>query len=178
MKQTCFLFLLFYAKAIIAQENQDVYVATKNRSLYSGSSQQAETNVKGYVNYVNSRAARHLFKNFGDAPIVHWVIDDESTAYFTRGGEFIKVRYDKDGGYISTRKIYAGNKLDRYVAYLAKKDLDKDFSIYGVTEMSTDNGKIYEVILQNKIYWSVARIAEDNMGYLARVGENEVFLKM
>ena len=179
MKKICFLFLLFYVKTALAQENQDVYVSVNNRPLYNHSSEQARGNVKGYVNYVNSKAARHLFKNFGEVASVQWVIDEqESTAYFTRAGEYTKVRYNKDGGYISTRKTYGGNKLDRYVAFLAKKDLDKDFSIYGVTEMSTDDGKVYEVVLQNKIYWSVVRIAEDNLGYLARVGENEVFLKV
>jgi len=106
------------------------------------------------------------------------VLDEESTAYFTRNGEFTKVRYDKDGRYISTRKIYAGNKLDKYIVFLAKKDLDKDFSIYGVTELATDAGKIYEIILQNKICWSVVRIAEDNEGYLARLGEADIFLKI
>jgi hypothetical protein len=162
----------------MAQENQDVFVAANNGPVYNRSSQQPQ-GVKGYVNYVNSKAARHLFKNFGDANSVQWVLDErESTAYFTRAGEFIKVRYDKDGRHISTRKTYAGNKLDRYVAFLAKKGLDKDFSIYGVTEMETDAGKIYEVVLHNKIYWSVVRIAEDSEGYLGRLGEAEIFLKV
>ena len=179
MKKTCILFLLFWVETAMAQENQQVYVAVNNRALYSASSEQSQGNVKGYVNYVNSKAARHLFKNFGDANSVQWVIDEqESTAYFTRAGEFIKVRYDKDGRHISTRKTYAANKLDRYVAFLAKKGLERDFSIYGVTEMSTDAGKIYEVILQNKYYWGVVRIAEDNQGYLERLAEAEVFLKV
>jgi hypothetical protein len=178
MKKICFLFLLFYIETAIAQENQDVYVAAKDRSVFSRSAGQAQDNVKGYVNYVNSKAARHLFKNFGDTH-VQWVIDEqESTAYFTRAGEFIKVRYDKDGHYISTRKNYGANKLDRYVAFLAKKDLDTDFSIYGVTEMSTDAGKVYEVILQNKFYWGVVRIAEDNQGDLEKLADADVFLKV
>ena len=104
--------------------------------------------------------------------------EQESTAYFTRGQEYIKVRYDKNGRHISTRKTYAGNKLDRYVAFVAKTNLDKDFVIYGVTEMQTDDGKVYEIILQNKFYWSVVKIAEDREGYLERVGEDEIFLKV
>jgi LPS O-antigen subunit length determinant protein (WzzB/FepE family) len=170
--------LLFCLETAMAQENQDVYVAAKNRSPYNQISQ-SQGNVKGYVNYVNSKVARHLFKNFGDPNNVQWVIDDqESTAYFSRAGEQIKVRYNKDGGFISTKKTYAGNKLDRYIALLAKKDLDRDFTIYWVTEIATDAGKIYEVILQNRIYWSVVRIAEDKQGYREKVGENETFLKI
>ena len=177
MKKTLFLSLLFCGEATMAQENQDVYVATNNRALYNH--EQSKDNAKGYVNSVNLKAARHLFKNFGDANRVQWVIDEqESTAYFTRAGEFIKVRYDKDGRYISTRKTYAGKKLDPYIACLAKKDLDRDFSIYGVTEMATDVGKVYEIILQNKIYWGVIRIAEDDQGYVERVGETQIFLKV
>jgi hypothetical protein len=178
MKRICFLVLLFCVKAGMAQENQDVYVTANNRAHYNHFSQDRD-NVKGFVNYVNAKAVRHLFKNFGDANSVQWVIDEqESTAYFTRAGEYIKVRYDKDGHYISTRKTHAANKLDRYVACLAKKYLDRDFSIYGVTEMSTEAGKVYEIILQNKYYWSVVRIAEDNQGYVEKVGEPQVFLKV
>jgi len=178
MKRICFIVVLFSVQAALAQESQDVYVMANNRRHYNHLPQDRD-NVKGYVNYVNSKAVRHLFKNFGDANNVQWVIDEqESTAYFTHAGEYIKVRYDKDGRYISTRKTYAANKLDRYIACLAKKYLDRDFSIYGVTEMSTEAGKVYEIILQNKYYWSVVRIAEDNQGCVERVGEPEVFLRV
>jgi hypothetical protein len=164
-------------EATMAQENQDVYVTANNRPLYNH--EPSKDNVKGYFNYVNSKAARHLFKNFGNANSVQWVIDErESTAYFSRAGEYIKVRYDKDGRHISTKKTYAANKLDPYVAFLAKKDLDRDFSIYGVTEISTDVGKVYEIILQNKYYWGVVRVTEDSQGYLEKLAEAEVFLKI
>jgi hypothetical protein len=179
MKKIIFLLFLFSGKHALAQDNQDVYVTADNRPLHNHFSEQAQGNVKGYVNYVNSKAARHLFKNFTDANSVQWVIDEhENTAYFTRDGEFIKVRYDMNGRHISTRKTYAANKLDRYVAFLAKMDLDKDFSIYGVTEVATDTGKVYEIILQNKYYWGVVKIAEDNMGNLETLAEAEVFLKV
>jgi len=178
MKKTFFLFLLLCAEATMAQEGQDVYVMAKNR-LYNRSLDQAQVNEKGYINYVNSKAARDLFKNFRDATSVKWVIDEqESTAYFTRDGEYIKVRYDRNGNCISTRKTYAGNKLDRYIALVAKEDLDRDFSIYGVTELATEAGTVYEIILQNKFYWGVIKIAEDNQGDLGRVGETEIFLKV
>src|SRR5204863_7569669 len=111
MKKICFLFLLFCIETAIAQENRDVYVTANNLPVYNRSLEQGQGSVKGYVNYVNSKAARHLFKNFGDANSVQWAIDEqESTAYFTRAGEFIKVRYDNDGRHISTSKTYAANK--------------------------------------------------------------------
>lgn len=179
MKQLVFLLLLFSANEAIAQENQNVYLATNSRPRNSFSWQPgSEANMKGYINNVNSRAARHLLKNFGDANIIRWEIDEhETTAYFTHGDEQVKVRYDKDGHHISTRKTYAGDKLDRYVAFMAKKDLEKDFLISGVTELRTEDGTIYEIILQNKSYWCVVRIAESREGLLEKLSENEVFLK-
>lgn len=179
MNRFLFLLLIFSVTGAFAQENQNVFV--RANSPRHDRSVQPETfgYMKGYINYVNSKAERHLLKNFGDANSIHWEIDDlESTAYFTRGEEHVKVRYDKDGHYISTRKTYPGNKLDRYIDFMSKKNLDKDFSISGVTELRMEAGNVYEIILQNKYYWCVVRIAEDRDGFLERMGENEIFLKV
>jgi hypothetical protein len=177
MKKTYLLFLLFCVEKAIAQENQPAYVAGNNRPLYGQRSEQFQGNRNDHVNSLNSKAARHLFKNC-DAGRVQWVTDKQETrAYYNEGGKYIKARYDSNGHQISTTRIYSGGKIDRYIAFLSKKGLDKDFTVYSMTEFSTDLGTIYEVILENKYYWSVVKIAEDNQGYLEKVGEPEQFLK-
>jgi len=180
MKKIIFLLCLFSARHALTQESQSIsYVNTSHRqhgvvTLYTDA-----INMAAFINNVNPRAARNLLKTFKDANNIQWKIDNqEITAYFTKNEIQTKVRYDKNGNRISIRKVYSGNKLDEFISSLAKKDFDWDFSIYGVTEVTSDAGKVYEIILQNKYYWGVVKIAEDNQGELERLGEAEVFLKV
>ena len=179
MKKIIFLLFLFSGKHAIAQENQNIsYVNTGNRhhgvvTLYSD-----ETNMTGFINNVNPTAARNLLKTFTDANNILWKIDDqEITAYFKKDDVQVKVRYDKDGHRISTKRVYSENKLDHFISFLTKKELEKDFSIYLVTEISMGDKKFYEITLQNKLYWCVVRIVESKDGTLERTSENEIFAK-
>ena len=180
MKEICFLFLLFCVKTIVAQENQSVsYANTSHRqhgvvTLYTDA-----TNMTGFINNVNPRAARNLLKTFNDANNIQWKIDDrEITAYFAKSNVDTKVRYNKDGNRISIRKVYGENKLDRYISFIAKKGLEKDFSIFLVTELNIGDDKFYEITFQNNLYWCVVRILETKDGLLERLGENEMFAKV
>jgi hypothetical protein len=177
MKKIIFLLILFSGKHALAQENQSISYANPSHRHGIVTWQQDETNITGFINNVNPRAARNLLKTYNNANNILWKIDDqEITAYFTKGDVHVKVRYDKDGNRISTKKVYSENKLDRYISFIAKKGLGKDFSIFLVTEINIGDNKIYEITLQNKSNWCVVKILE-NREVLDKICENEIFIK-
>src|SRR5678815_968999 len=137
MKKIIFLLILFSGKHALAQENQSISYVNPSHRHGIVTWQQDETNITGFINNVNPRAARNLLKTYNNANNILWKIDDqEITAYFTKGDVQVKVRYDKDGNRISTKKVYSENKLDHYISFIAKKGLGKDFSIFLVTEIN------------------------------------------
>lgn len=178
MRKIIFLLFLLAGKQALAQENQSIsYVNASHKQLGMVTWQQDERNLTGFINNVNPRAARNLFKTYSNADNILWKIDDqEITAYFSKDDMQMKVRYDKDGNQISTKKVYSENKLDHYISFIAKKGLDKDFSIFLVTEINMGDKKFYEVTLQNKSHWCVVRIVENKEEDFER-SENEIFAK-
>jgi len=177
MRKIIFVLFLIPAKNALAQENQTIaYVNSAHRHHGIVTWQQDETNLAGFINNVNPRAARNLFKTYNKADNILWRIDDqEITAYFAKDDVQMKVRYDKEGHRIGTKKVYSENKLDPYISFIAKKGLDKDFSVFLVTELNMGDKKFYEVTLQNKSYWCVVRIVENREDF--ERSENEIFAK-
>src|SRR5215470_1850799 len=99
MRKIIFVLFLIPAKNALAQENQTIaYVNSAHRHHGIVTWQQDETNLAGFINNVNPRAARNLFKTYNKADNILWRIDDqEITAYFAKDDVQMKVRYDKEG---------------------------------------------------------------------------------
>jgi hypothetical protein len=164
-------------KKVPAQEKQDIVLAGRHNhglTLKEG----AGMSTTGFINDVNPKAMRHLMKSFQNAANIEWQIDEEDiTADFTQDDERIKVRYDKNGYHLSTRKIYPGNKLEPFIAVMVRKEVDKNFGIYLVIELINGGKKDYEIILQNQQYWCLVRITQSKEGLLEKSAETKIYLK-
>jgi hypothetical protein len=162
-----------------AQTNQKIYFANstnKPQSMAIKNKQEIEAN--GFLNNINSRAARHLIMTFENATNIQWLIDEkEIVAYFTQDEEKVKICYNKNGYHLSIRKIYPADKLDPLIAQIIKNEVNDDFSIYMVTEVTRGDNKIYEITLQNRLYWCIMQLLQNKEGSLEKLCENMMLTK-
>lgn len=107
------------------------------------------------------QAFKHTFP---DAREVRWVESpDKFTVNFRQGDILTKVEYDKDGNFLNSLRYYSETNLPvNILCRLQKKYADK--SVFGVTEVTTDNSVEYFIKMQDANNWlTVHSDAEGNM---------------
>jgi hypothetical protein len=106
-------------------------------------------------------------KTFPDAMQVKWVEQPNSyLVTFKQNDILTKVNYDKDGNFMSSLRYYSEKNLPVTVICRLQKDYAGK-SVFGVTEVATENGVEYFIKLQDDNYWYT--IHSDSSGNLEKI---------
>jgi hypothetical protein len=113
---------------------------------------------------ISDKLLQAFQQTFPDAKQVKWV--EEPNGYqvtFRQNDILSKVEYDKDAHFISALRYYTEKNLPvTVICQLQKKYAGK--SVWGVTEMSTENSTEYYVkLVDEKNWYTVRSDAEGNM---------------
>jgi hypothetical protein len=106
-------------------------------------------------------------KTFPDAMQVKWVEQPDSyMVTFKQNDILTKVNYDKDGNFVSSIRYYSEKNLPvTIICRLEKEYAGK--SVFGVTEVATQNGTEYYIKLQDDKNWYT--VHSDSSGNLERI---------
>ena len=180
MKKIFIFMILLMSVNVRAQDNHYNLFAINNIMHFEVNiKKHSDVYTTGFINNVKTRVIRHFIKTFNNTTDVRWFIDEEgATAYFICNNEKVKVRYDKNGQHLSTRKTYDENKLDPLIAQWVKLEFGEEFVIYLVTEVIKDDNTIYEITLQNQFYWCIENLVKKKVPGLEKLCENKVFIKI
>lgn len=89
--------------------------------------------------------------------------EDHYEAYFESGDVKCRVKFDLDGKVLSTLRYYGDKLVSPFLrAKLAQKHPGK--TIYGVTEVNSDNELTYHVVLEDKKNWMHVKC--DGLGHM------------
>jgi hypothetical protein len=94
-------------------------------------------------------------KTFAQVKDVSWqdVADNQYEANFKQNDIIFRVMYDEEGNVVKSIRYYFGQSLPIFIqAKLAKKYDGK--TVFGVTELTTDNEMTYYIILEDKTTWT------------------------
>jgi hypothetical protein len=106
-------------------------------------------------------------RTFPDAIQVKWVEQPDSYIVTFKQNEILnKVNYDKDGNFVSSFRYYSEKNLPVTVICRLEKEYAGK-SVFGVTEVTTENGTEYYIRLQDEKNWYT--IHSDSQGYLERI---------
>ena len=108
-----------------------------------------------FISYAapTEKALASFNRCFPDAKDVQWVDDHESyMVYFARENEKFRLWYNKDGVVIKSIKYYGKDGLPVFLRSRVE-DKYKDKKIYGITEVTTDAGVLYQLILEDDKRW-------------------------
>jgi hypothetical protein len=106
-------------------------------------------------------------RTFPDAIQVKWV--EQPTGYmvsFKQNDIQTKVLYDKDGNFVGSFRYYLEKNLPVTVIYRLQKDYAGK-SVFGVTEITNENGVQYYIKMQDDKYWYT--ILSDASGNLEKI---------
>jgi hypothetical protein len=104
----------------------------------------------------NEKVLAAFTKTFEGVTDVAWTDrQDTYEASFKHFDMTCRVLYDEEGNVLKTMRYYSGDKLPIFIqSKVAKKYSDK--RIFGVTELTTADGVIYQIVLENdKEFWHV-----------------------
>lgn len=102
---------------------------------------------------VNAKVLDAFNKTFSDAKDVSWA--ETPTSYevsFKQHEIQLKVNYDKEGNIINTLRYYSEEHLPLIVISKIKTRFS-DKKIFGVTEISSEEGTYYHVVLEDDNSW-------------------------
>jgi hypothetical protein len=106
-------------------------------------------------------------RTFPDAIEVKWA--EQPTGYmvsFKQHDILTKVLYDKDGNFVGSFRYYAANNLPVTIICRLEKDYSGK-SVFGVTEVTNENGTDYYIKLQDDKYWYT--IYSDSSGNMEKI---------
>src|SRR5580658_5839092 len=102
---------------------------------------------------ISDKLLQAFRKTFPDAMQVKWVESPDSyMVTFKQNDILTKVNYDKDGNFVSSIRYYSEKNLPITVIYRLEKEYAGK-SVFGVTEVSTENGTEYFIKLQDEKNW-------------------------
>jgi hypothetical protein len=159
-----FLFALPFVKTP-AQHNHDNFSDKDNDDTY-GIVLKKENNQYRilHINNVNPDAVRYLVNTYENAKDIRWIIDGKiTTAEFNLGKKKILLTYDELGDLLSTKETYPGEDLDPFIAKFAKQIAGNDYSPSLVTKVIRKERVIYEINLENHVYWRIIRLKGDTI---------------
>jgi len=102
---------------------------------------------------VNEKVLDAFSKTFSDVKDVSW--SEKQDAYevsFKQNSTQVRVNYDKEGNIINTLRYYTEEHLPLIVLSKIKTKF-ADKSIFGVTEVSSEEGTYYHVVLEDASSW-------------------------
>ena len=102
---------------------------------------------------IDEKLLQTFRQTFPDAQQVRWQEDpDTYTVNFTENSILTKIRYDKDGNFLSSLRYYSEKNLPvSILCRLEKKYPGK--KVFGVTEMTTDSQVEYYIKLEDEKTW-------------------------
>lgn len=116
---------------------------------------------------VDEQVSKQFKQTFPAALDVKW--HEYETFYevvFKYNEILCRVKYDLKGNIISTRRDY--NEKDLSLFIVAKvKEKYQDKKIFGVTEITSSEGVVYNIVLEDDKYWT--NITSDETGNISQV---------
>jgi len=102
---------------------------------------------------VNEKVLDAFSKTFSDVKDVSWSEKQETyEVSFKQNSTQVRVNYDKEGNIINTLRYYTEEHLPLIVLSKIKTKF-ADKSIFGVTEVSSEEGTYYHVVLEDASSW-------------------------
>ncbi|HXB91769.1 MAG TPA: hypothetical protein VNU72_05750 [Puia sp.] len=110
---------------------------------------------------ISDKLLNSFKQTFPDAEQVKWMEqEDKYTVNFKEKGILTKIEYDKDGNFLASVRYYTEKNLPvNIICKLQKKFADK--TVFGVTEMTTDNAVEYYIKLEDANSWVTVRSGID-----------------
>jgi hypothetical protein len=113
---------------------------------------------------VNEKVLKAFSETFKNVSEVKWnEYDDYYEVNFKRSEVISRVRYDKDGNVLGTTRYYSGENLPPNILARLKKEYPGR-SVYGVTEISSEDNIMYSITLEDARKWYT--VTSDAFGYL------------
>jgi hypothetical protein len=110
---------------------------------------------------ISDKLLNSFKQTFPDAEQVKWMEqEDKYTVNFKEKGILTKIEYDRDGNFLASVRYYTEKNLPvNIICKLQKKFADK--TVFGVTEMTTDNAVEYYIKLEDANSWVTVRSGID-----------------
>jgi hypothetical protein len=101
----------------------------------------------------NQKVLEAFHKTFQQVKDVSWQdVDNKYEANFSQNNITFRVMYDEEGNVVKSIRYYFAKTLPIFIqAKLAKKYDGK--TVFGVTEISTENELTYYIILEDQTNW-------------------------
>jgi hypothetical protein len=116
---------------------------------------------------VSDKLLQVFKRTFPDAIQVKWIEQPDSyLVTFKQNDILTKVSYDKDGNFVSSIRYYSEKNLPVTVICRLEKEYAGK-SVFGVTEVSTENGTEYFIKLQDEKNWYT--VHSDASGNLEKI---------
>ncbi len=123
-------------------------------SIFASSLSDASEKILKLFHHDFPEVQNQTFYDYGDSYMVYFKKDDNSSC---------KVYYDLDGAMTKTIKYYVGSELDPFIRSKVNQKY-KGKTIYGVTEVISDDEHFYQIILQdNKSWYTIKSDATGSM---------------
>ena len=113
---------------------------------------------------VNDKVMKQFKTVFPKVENARWFESDGNyDVYFEKDKTKYQIRYDENGKVVSTRNYYPGSNLCPFIkSKISEKFADK--TIYGVTEITTNQEMYYVVVLEDEDSWT--NVHADAVGQL------------
>ncbi|WP_153796852.1 hypothetical protein [Foetidibacter luteolus] len=109
----------------------------------------------------NEKLVQSFNQTFPNAQSVKWSENDNGyLVSFTQTGTLTKIRYDKEGNFLNSLRYYQEKDLPLKVLLAVKKKY-KDKSVFGVTELTNENGVTYQLTLNDDKKWYIINSTTD-----------------
>ena len=107
---------------------------------------------------VDEKVLEAFNKTFQSAEDVSWsVLGDNYQVKFTQNEIASKVYYDREGHILKTYRYYNEESLPLLVMTKVKSKYTST-QIFGVTEVTSDNGTYYYIMLEDQTHWLEVRV--------------------
>lgn len=117
-----------------------------------------------HINNVSPDAVRYFVNTYENAKSIQWIIDEKvTTSEFNLGNKKVLLTFDELGDLISTKETYAGEDLDPFITKFAKQIVGKDYFPSLVTKIIRNERVVYEINLENNLYWRIIRLKGDTI---------------
>jgi hypothetical protein len=105
---------------------------------------------------VNERVLAAFQKTFPGVSSISWASENDNyVASFQWQGTACSLTYNQDGKLVSSRRFLIEDNLSPFLVAKVKEKYPA--SIYGVTELTTDDTQLYEITLETASGWIVVQ---------------------
>lgn len=108
----------------------------------------------------NEKVLKSFKETFANAEEVKWQeYDNYYTVSFVTGSIRSRVNYDKEGNMLGSVRYYKPQQLPLNIYTRLKKEFSKK-SLFGVTEITTNNQVAYYVKMEDAKFWTTVKVDE------------------